>query len=142
MINMAKKRVVITGMGTVNPVGNNVKETFDNLVNGVNGIDYIKYFDTSDLKVKVGGEIKNLDFEDYIDKRTIRRSDRVMILALIGAIQAYQDSGLKEDDYDLFRFGNYISSGIGGIETIERESKVLNERGPDRISPFFIPNTI
>lgn len=137
-----KERVVITGMGALTPVGNDVESTFNNLVNGVNGIDFIKSFDTSKIKVKVAGEIKNINLEDFIDRRTLRRSDRVMSLGLVSAIQAYEDSGLTESDYNPFRFGLYMTSGIGGIQTIEEESKKLNNDGPDRISPFFIPNSI
>lgn len=139
---MSKERVVITGMGALTPVGNDVDTTWNNLVNGVNGIDYIKSFDASNLKVKVAGELKDVDFERYLDKRTIRRSDRVMVLGLVSAIQAYENSKLSENDYDPFRFGLYVASGIGGLETIETESKRLNDLGPDRISPFFIPNSI
>ncbi|MBN3490193.1 beta-ketoacyl-ACP synthase II [Acholeplasma equirhinis] len=137
-----KKRVVITGLGAISPVGNTVEETFTNLVNGVGGIDYIKNFDTSRSKIKIAGELKNLDFEQYLDKKDIKRSDRLMVLGTIAAIQAYEDSGLKDTDYNPYRFGIFVTSGIGGLNTIEEGVTASALRGPDRVSPFFIPNSI
>src|SRR5690606_30501010 len=87
-------------------------------------------------------ELKDLDFEKYVDKRDIRRSDRVMLLGLIAATQAYQDSGLTPDDYDPYRFGIFVTSGIGGLDTLEADISTKALRGADRISPFFIPNSI
>ncbi|WP_026399414.1 beta-ketoacyl-ACP synthase II [Acholeplasma equifetale] len=137
-----KRRVVVTGLGAITPVGNTVDETFQNLIKGVNGIDYIKSFDTSRLKVKIAGEIKGLDFEQYLDKREIRRSDRVMVYGTIAAMQAFEDSGLKQTDYDPYRFGVYVTSGIGGLDTLQEDISNLALKGPDRVSPFFIPNAI
>lgn len=137
-----KRRVVITGMGAVTPVGNNVNEMWENIVNGKNGIDFITQFDTSNMKVKIGGEIKNLDPSLFLDPREYRKLDRVMMLGLVAATQAYQDSQLENADIDHDRFGTFVTSGIGGINTIVEEGKKAEERGHDRVSPFFITNSI
>lgn len=137
-----KRRVVVTGLGTVNPVGNSVDESFEAIIRGQNGLGPITYFDTSDWNVKIAGELKNLNFEDYLDKKEIKRSDKVMILGTIAAIQAYKDSGLKAEDYDPYRFGIFVTSGIGGLDTMEKDISVKAIRGANRISPFFIPNSI
>ncbi|VEU82164.1 beta-ketoacyl-ACP synthase II [Acholeplasma hippikon] len=137
-----KRRVVITGLGALTPVGNNVEDTFNNLINGVNGIDTITHFDTKNVKVKLAGELKNLDLETYFDKRDIRRSDRVMLLGTAAAQQAYDHAKLKSDDYDPYRFGIFVTSGIGGLGTLEQDITTTATKGIDRISPFFIPNSI
>lgn len=137
-----KRRVVITGMGTINPVGNSVDESFDAIISGKNGLGPITYFDTEKVKISIAGELKNINFEDYLDKKEIKRSDKVMILGTIAAMQAYQDSGLKDTDYDPYRFGTFVTSGIGGLDTMEKDISVKALRGADRISPFFIPNSI
>ncbi|MBE0701559.1 MAG: beta-ketoacyl-ACP synthase II [Acholeplasmataceae bacterium] len=137
-----KRRVVVTGMGLVSPVGNSVDESFDALIQGKNGIDFIKLDDASTWKVKIAGEIKNLNFEDYLDQREIKRSDRVMSLAMIAAMQAYEQSKLNGVEINHRRFGTFVSSGIGGLNTIFEETKKCVLKGQDRISPFFIPNSI
>ncbi|WIF88958.2 beta-ketoacyl-ACP synthase II [Acholeplasma laidlawii] len=137
-----KRRVVITGMGTINPVGNSVDESFDAIISGKNGLGPITYFDTEKVKISIAGELKNINFEDYLDKKEIKRSDKVMILGTIAAMQAYQDSGLKDTDYDPYRFGTFVTSGIGGLDTMEKDISIKALRGADRISPFFIPNSI
>lgn len=139
---MDKRRVVITGMGLVSPVGNNVESSFKALVEGKNGIDFITLYDASNWKVKLAGEVKNLDFEKYIEKKEIKRADRVTNLALVAAHEAFTQSKLDLDKVDPFRFGTFVGSGIGGLTTIFEESKVAVTRGQDRISPFFIPNSI
>ncbi|OED29009.1 beta-ketoacyl-ACP synthase II [Acholeplasma laidlawii] len=137
-----KRRVVITGMGTINPVGNSVDESFDAIIDGKNGLGPITYFDTEKVKISIAGELKNINFEDYLDKKEIKRSDKVMILGTIAAMQAYEDSGLKDTDYDPYRFGTFVTSGIGGLDTMEKDISIKALRGADRISPFFIPNSI
>ena len=139
---MEKRRVVITGMGLVSPVGNDVESSFKALVEGKNGIDFITLMDASEWKVKIAGEVKNLNFEDYIDKKEIRRADRVTNLGLVAATQAFEQSKLDLDKMDPFRFGTFVGSGIGGLTTIFDETKTSVTRGQDRISPFFIPNSI
>lgn len=137
-----KRRVVITGMGAVTPVGNNVETMFSNMIKGVNGIDKITQFNTENFKVKVAGEIKDLNLEDYFDKREIRRSDKVMLLGTIAAMQAYENAKLKPTDYDPYTFGVYVTSGIGGLHTIQEEVTVGVQKDFSRMSPFFIPNSI
>ncbi len=137
-----KRRVVVTGMGLVSPVGNTVNESFENLVKGVNGIAMIKSYDTTDWKVKIAGEVKNLNFEDFIDKKEIRRNDRVANLALVATHEAYTQAKLEGANINPFKFGTFIGSGIGGLTTIFEEVKTSVTRGQDRISPFFIPNSI
>lgn len=137
-----KRRVVVTGMGLLSPVGNTVEESFKHLVEGKNGIDFITLFDASEDKVKIAGEVKNIHFEDFIDKKEIKRADRVTNLALVAAHEAVTQARFHENQYDPYRIGTYVGSGIGGLNTIYEETKTCVERGQDRISPFFIPNAI
>lgn len=137
-----KRRVVVTGMGLVSPVGNTVETSFKNLTEGLNGIDFITLFDASDDKVKIAGEVKNLNFEDFIDKKEIRRADRVTNLAIVACHEAIQQAHFLDNTYDPYRIGTFVGSGIGGLNTIYEETKTAFERGQDRISPFFIPNSI
>ncbi len=137
-----KKRVVITGMGLLSPVGNTVEESFNNLVAGKNGIDFITLADATNWKVKIAGEVKSLNLEDFLDRKEIKRSDRVMSLAMIAAQEAYQQAKLEGANIDRYRFGVFVGSGIGGLNTIFEETKTSVTRGQDRISPFFIPNSI
>ncbi|MCF7931164.1 MAG: beta-ketoacyl-ACP synthase II [Acholeplasmataceae bacterium] len=137
-----KRRVVVTGMGLVSPVGNTVEESFKNLVAGKNGIDFITFYDVSTWKVKIAGEVKNLNFEDFIDKKEIRRADRVTNLAMVATHEAYEQAQLEGVEINRKRFGTFIGSGIGGLTTIFEEVKTSVTRGQDRISPFFIPNSI
>jgi 3-oxoacyl-[acyl-carrier-protein] synthase II len=137
-----KRRVVITGLGTLNPVGNTVDESFDAIIQGKNGLGPITNYDPANSKIKIAGELKNIDFETYLDKKEIKRSDKVMVLGTIAAMQAYTDSGLNENDYDPYRFGIFVTSGIGGLNTMEQDISIRALRGADRISPFFIPNSI
>lgn len=139
-----KRRVVVTGMGTVNALGHNVNDTFEALINGENGIAQITQFNTETSKITIAGEVKDIDFSKYIDPKEVRRSDRFTNLGLVAAIEAYDQSKLSESRelLDPYRFGTYMASGIGGINTIYDETKVSIERGPKRISPFFIPKAI
>ncbi len=140
---MSKRRVVITGLGLVSPIGNDVKSSFQSAIEGKNGIDQVTLFDTTNWKVKIAGEVKNLNFEDYIEKKSIKRQDRVINLALVAAKEAYEQSGLNEENIgDPYRFGTFVGSGIGGLTTINRETEVSVLRGLDRMSPFFIPSAI
>lgn len=137
-----KRRVVITGLGTVNPIGNDVKSTWESVLVGKNGIDKITLFDISGQKPYLAGEVKDLIPEDHIPPKEVRRMDRTTILALIAATEAYNDSGISETEFDHDRFGVFVGSGIGGLSTIYDETKKAVEKGADRISPFFIPNSI
>jgi len=137
-----KRRVVVTSYGAISPVGNDVDEIFDNLVKGKNGIDHIKSLDVSDFKVKVAGEIKNFDFEGFFEPQVLRKNDRVNLLALIAAHEVFQKAAFKENDYDPYKFGVYIASGIGGINTLFEQAKVGIEKGFNRISPYFTTNAL
>lgn len=135
------RRVVVTGMGVVSPVGNTLKEYWENLVNGVCGIDYITKFDTTDYKVKIAAEVKGFDPLKYMDKSETRRTDLFCQYALCAAAQAVEESGfLSKINPD--KVGVYVGSGIGGIATFISECEKLIEKGPSRISPFFIPMMI
>lgn len=139
-----KRRVVVTGMGMVTPLGHNVNDTIEALNNGENGIDFIKLFDTSNSKVKIAGEVKDIDFSKYMDRKDVKRSDRFTNLGLVAAIEAYNQADLEKDrnQIDPYRFGTYVASGIGGLNTIFEETTILLEKGPHRMSPFFIPKAI
>lgn len=134
-----KRRVVITGMGVVSPIGNTVEELWSSLQQNRCGIAPITHFDTSEFRAKLAGEVKDLDMEQYFSKRDLKFNDRFTQFARIASKQAYEDSKLASADFDRNRFGVILGSGIGGISTIESASGTLQERGPSRVSPFFIP---
>ena len=126
---MSKRRVVITGLGTVCPVGNNVETMWKNIQDGVCGIDEITHFDASDFKVKLAAEIKDLNVEEYINKKEAKRLDRFSQLAMIASKQAFEDSNLQTEELDAHRFGVILSSGIGGLQTIEEEKEKGMKKG-------------
>ena len=140
--NNMLNRVVVTGMGAVTPMGNDVKTFWENCKNGKTGIDLIKSFDTTDYKVKIAAEVKEFQQELYIDKRESKRMDRYCQFALAAADEAVKDSGLDLESIDKFRFGVLVGSGIGGLGTIEKEYDKLIQKGPSRVSPLFIPMAI
>lgn len=135
------RRVVVTGMGAVTPVGNNVRDTWEGLKTGKNGVAPITLFDTSNYKAKLGAEVKNFDPSEYMERNEILRSDRYAQLAVAAAQQATEDSGIVEN-VEPERFSVYLGTGIGGIITFENEHSKLIERGPRRVSPLFIPMMI
>ena len=135
-------RVVVTGMGAVTPIGNNVEEFNAGLKEGKNGIDKITTFDTSDFKAVLAGEIKGLDVPEAVGKKEARRMDRFTQLAILASEEAWKDSGIVEGQYDPFDVSVYVSSGIGGLSTMEENVRKFIEKGPGRVSPFFIPMNI
>ena len=139
---MEKRRVVITGMGTVNPVGNTVSESWAAVRNGICGIGPITRYDTADMKVKLAGEVKNLDIDGLLGKREAKKMDRFTQLALIAADECMADSGLDRERENLDRCGVLFSSGIGGFETVGAAHRRGSERGYDAVSPFVIPMII
>lgn len=139
---MTKRRVVITGIGALTPIGNTAKETWENALNGVNGIGKLTRFDNSEFNIHVAGELKDFNIEDYIDKKESRRMDRFTQYAVVASDEAVKDSGLEIDDDNAERVGVWIGSGIGGIQALQDGFKVLYERGPRRVSPFFVPMMI
>lgn len=136
------RRVVITGLGTVNPLGNNVETTWDNVKKGVCGIDEITRIDTTNHAVKLAGEVKDLDVTAVIDKKDARRMDRFAQYAVVAADEAFKQSGLDMEKEDAERCGVIFSSGIGGMEVTEKNYQTGERRGFDKISPFYIPMTI
>lgn len=137
------KRVVVTGLGAVTPVGNDVPSFWQNIVNGVCGIGPITGFDTTDYKVKLAAEVKNFDVLQYMEKQEARKHDLYSQYAIAAASQAMAESGLKSgENIDPFRLGVYIGSGIGGLHTLMTEANKLIEKGPSRTSPFLIPMMI
>ena len=136
------KRCVITGIGAVTPLGNDIESYWNGLKNGVCGIDYIKKFDTENYKVKVAAEIKDFDAEKYVPKKELKRNDMFSIYGIAAAMQAFEMSGLKEGDIDPDRFGVIVGSGIGGLFTMEEQILKMGEKGPSKVSPLFIPMTI
>lgn len=137
-----ERRVVVTGLGAVTPVGNTAPEAWQNMLDGVNGIDKITAFDTEDFKVHLAAELKDFDPLQYIAKSEVKRTDLVTIYALAAATQAMEDSGLADFDYDPERLGVYIGSGIGGMHTFYDNSVKCENKGPKRVSPFMIPMMI
>ena len=136
-------RVVVTGMGVISPVGNDIETFWGNLKNGVCGVDKINRFDASGLKVSLDAEVKGFEPKKYYDTvQEIRKSDLYMQYAMGAAKQAIDQSGILESDLDKERLGVYIGSGIGGINTTIRETQKLFEKGPEMVSPFFVPMMI
>jgi len=136
------RRVVITGMGALTPIGNNVAEVRQSLLSGTCGINKITSFDTVNHKVKVAAELKPGAWETILNPKEKKNLDKFTQYAIIAAREAYADSGLADCEFDRTRFGVIVSSGIGGLGTIESEHSKLIERGADRISPYFIPKSI
>ena len=135
------RRVVVTGMGAISPVGKGVEENWRNLVDGVNGIDKITLFDTSDFKAKLDGEVKDFNPRDYMDKSDVLKSDRYAQFAIAAASEAVRMSGII-GNVDPERLAVYFGTGIGGMATFVKEHNTLIKRGPTRVSPFFVPMMI
>ena len=135
------RKVVVTGMGVISPVGNDIDTFWNNIISGVNGIGPITRFDTTDYAVKIGAEVKDFDPSQYMEKGDIRRSDHNVHMAVAAATQAFEDSGI-EGQYEPDRAAVYFGSGIGGIETFENTFEKLMEKGPRFVSPYFIPMMI
>ena len=137
-----KKRVVVTGLGCVTPVGIGRDEFWKSLISGVSGLDYITKFDATEYPTQVAAEVKNFNPEDYIEKKDIRKMDRFTQFAVASSQLAIKDAKLDTENIDSEKFGVIIGSGIGGIETFEEQSQRFADKGPRRISPFFIPMMI
>ncbi len=134
-----ERRVVITGLGAITPLGNNVEEFWKGIKEGKCGIDQITKFDASEFKVKLAAEVKGYNPEDYFDRREAKRLDLFSQYAMVASREAWKDSGLDKETENMERVGVIVGSGIGGIQTIETENKKCNEKGPDRVSPMYIP---
>ncbi len=143
---MTRRRVVVTGVGCVSPVGNTVQESWSNLLSGRSGIDFIKKFDATSFACQFAGEVKGLDLDAYISPKDARGMDAFIHFGIVASIQAVQDSGLPTGqdlgDEEAARIGCLVGSGIGGLPLIESMHTELTNRGPRRISPFFVPASI
>lgn len=137
-----KRRVVVTGLGAITPVGNSVDSFWNSIKEGKNGIDNISLFDTTDFKVKMAGEVKDFKPEDYLNKKECKRMDRYTQFALVASNEAVKDSGLNMEEIDKDRVSIIFGSGIGGLSTIENQIKTLVAKGPNRVSPLTIPMAI
>lgn len=139
---MSRRRVVVTGLGTVNPIALSVPEFWQGLVTGCSGIAPLTLFDVSAFKTRFGGEVKNFNPEPVLDKREVRRLDRFSQFALVAAREAIQDAGLSFDKLDPFRCGCILGSGIGGLAEFEDGHNTYRDKGPSRIGPLVIPKMI
>lgn len=139
---MSKRRVVVTGLGLITPVGIGVKESWANIINGQSGIGKITKFDCSTFPSQIAGEVKNFDPLAYIPPKDARRMDTFIQFGIAAGIEAFKDSGIEVNDNNSERIGVSVGSGIGGINLIESTSDVFDEGGVRKVSPFFIPGTI
>lgn len=137
-----ERRVVITGLGAITPIGKNVNETWESILNKKCGIDNISLFDSTNFKTKLDAEVKNYNPLDYFDLKQSKRLDRVSQFAIIAAREAVTSSGITKENTDFNRVGIFVSSGIGGLRTIQEQCDVNFEKGNKRISPMFIPMSI
>ena len=141
-INITYNRVVVTGIGILCPLGMDKVSTWESLIAGKSGVDYITLFDPEPLETKFAGEVKGFEPADYINRKDVRHMDRFTQLAVVASIQAVKDSGLRIDSSNENDIGVIIGSGIGGLSIMYEQAKVLLEKGPDRISPFLAPMMI
>lgn len=139
---MTRERVVITGMGVISPVGQDVDSFWQALKTGTSGISYMDTLDTKNLRTKIAGLVRGFDAESYFGRKEARRMDRFCQFAVASADQAIAQSGIALDRIDHERFGVYVGSGIGGIQTLVAQERILAERGPDRVSPMLVPMMI
>ncbi|MGL5915094.1 MAG: beta-ketoacyl synthase N-terminal-like domain-containing protein, partial [Culicoidibacterales bacterium] len=139
---MSKRRVVVTGIGAISPLGNTANEMWETMKAGKHGITEISHFDTTNYEVKLAAEVKNFDPLDHFSKMEAKRLDRYAHFALVSAREAYADAGLEGQIADPYRFGVIYTTGIGGLQTIETETTKLLEKGPRRVSPMFVPMAI
>lgn len=137
-----KRRVVVTGLGTVTPLGNDLEETWSALLQGRSGVSRITLFDPSEFTAQIAGEVKGFNPEDFVDRREARRMDRFTQFAVASSLMAFKDSALQSDQVDPQRMGVIIGVGLGGIETLHDQFKTYFDKGPGRISPFFVPMMI
>ena len=139
---MSKRRVVITGLGIVSPVGNGVAQAWDNTINGRGGIGPITHFDASQLPTKIAGEVKNFNPADWMSAKEVRRMDTFIHFGLAATRMAMDDAGLQVTEQNAERIGVNVGSGIGGLPMIEANIREMIAKGPRRISPFFVPGSI
>jgi len=139
---MKKRRVVITGLGIVSPVGNTIAEAWHNILNGNSGIDTLENINTEGQAVTFGGSVKNFDISEYLSPKEAKKMDIFIHYGMAAGIQAIEDSGIEVSESNAERIGVAIGAGIGGLTTIEKTADLFREKGPRRISPFFVPSSI
>ena len=139
---MSKRRVVVTGLGMLTPVGNTVDSTWTNIKAGKSGIGQVTHFDTTDFNTKIAGQVNDFVVEDYIPRKEAKKMDRFIQLGIAAGVQALKDSGLVITDENSKRVGVAVGSGIGGLPLIEENHLKMMKSGPKRVSPFFVPSTI
>ena len=139
---MSTRRVVVTGLGAITPLGNSVSETWSNLLDGVSGAATVESFDTSDFNTKFSASVKNFQVSDYMSAKNARKMDEFIHFGVAASLQALDDAGLVADEHNAERIGVAIGSGIGGLPNIEVQHGNLLKSGPRKISPFFVPSTI
>lgn len=139
---MNKRRVVVTGIGVISPIGTGKDKYFQSLKEGISGVGYITRFDAEGFDTRIAAEVKDFDPAAYIDKKECRRMDRFTQFAVAASKMAVEDAGLNVEAIDNTRFGVCIGSGIGGMETLEAQHSILKEKGPGRVSPFMVPMMI
>lgn len=139
---MSKRRVVVTGLGAITPLGHDIKSTWQAILEGKSGVSHITLFDTTNYPVKIAAEVKDFDPTKYIEAKEVKKMDRFIHFAIAATQMALEDSGIKLENEDLERVGVVIGSGMGGLPAIEYYHKVLLEKGWKRVSPFFIPMVI
>ena len=139
---MNGRRVVVTGLGSINPIGKNVEETWNGIKNKVCGIDVMKLVNPETFKTKMDAEVKEYNAQDYFDVKQTRRLDRSSQFALIAAKEAFADSGISKENTDFNKVGIFVSTGIGGLITIQNQCEINYEKGNNRVSPMFIPMAI
>ena len=139
---MSRRRVVVTGMGMVTPLGSNVKDTWDNVLEGKSGVSDIEAFDASQFSTRFAAQVKDFDVSQYMTAKEARKMDLFIQYGMAASMQALDDAALLSDDLDYSRVGCAIGSGIGGLPMIEKNVELLNKSGPKRISPFFVPGAI
>lgn len=139
---MSKRRVVVTGLGIVSPVGSDIATAWDNVKSGRSGIGPVTHFDAEKFATRIAGEVRDFDVGDYLEPKAARKSDPFIHYGMAAGIQSIRDSGLEITEDNADRIGVAIAAGIGGIHTIERNHQAFLDQGPRRISPFFVPGTI
>lgn len=139
---MSKRRVVVTGLGIVSPVGSDIATAWDNVKSGRSGIGPVTHFDAEKFATRIAGEVRDFEVADYLEPKAARKSDPFIHYGMAAGIQSIRDSGLEITEDNADRIGVAIAAGIGGIDTIERNHRAFLDQGPRRISPFFVPGTI
>src|SRR5690625_2890333 len=139
---MSKRRVVVTGMGMVSPVGNDVASAWANITAGKSGIGQITHFDASTFPTRISGEVRDFDAAQYVERKDLKKMDPFIHYGIAAGKQAMADAGFEVTDANADRIGVAVGAGIGGLHTIERTSIQYHERGQRRISPFFVPSSI